>query len=189
MNENTIGRSAKLIDAVRAIEATAKRLAVVVADDNQVVGTLTDGDIRRSILLGRSLQTPVSDAMTSNPVTASVNASDSALREMLKRHNIRSLPLVDAQNHYMRTLHERELVPAADGSVREKTFAAAIVMAGGEGRRLRPLTQNLPKPMVEVNGFSLLERQIRRLSSMGVTVIYISVNYLSDVIEDYFWRR
>ena len=59
-------------------------------------------------------------------------------------------------------------------------------MAGGEGTRLMPLTKNLPKPMLEINGLPLLERQIRRLSNMKITKIYISVNYLSEVIKDYF---
>lgn len=186
MNENTIGTNATLVDAIRTIEITAKRLAVVTTENNEVVGTLTDGDIRRCILHGCTLQAPVVDAMNTNPVTASVNTSDGALRALLKKHNIRSLPLVDDKNHYVRALHETELFETAADSVNEQTFSAAIIMAGGEGTRLRPLTENLPKPMVDINGIPLLERQVRRLSKMGIGVIYISVNYLSGIIKDHF---
>lgn len=186
MSENILKPSAILIDAIRAIEITAKRLAVVVTEDNLVIGTLTDGDIRRCILQGRTLQTLVVDAMNTTPVTAPVNTSDSVLREMLAKHNIRSLPLVDGQGRYVRTLHEMELISGDDVPAKVKTFSAAIIMAGGEGVRLRPLTENIPKPMVEINGLPLLERQIRRLCGMGIDVVYISVNYLSEVIKNYF---
>jgi len=187
MNENTIGTTATLVDAIRALEISAKRLAVVISENNnEVLGTLTDGDIRRCILSGFTLQMSVVDAMNSNPVTANVNVSDGELRELMRKHNIRSLPLVDGKNHYVRTLHETDLLAAGDDFVNERTFAAAVIMAGGEGTRLRPLTENLPKPMVEINGTPLLERQIRGLSKMGIGLIYISVNYLSDIIKDYF---
>ncbi len=186
MSENSLQISATLIDAIRVIEATSKRLAVVMSEDKRVLGTLTDGDIRRCILQGCTLQTPVTDAMNTNPVMASVNTSDSVLREKLASHNIRSLPLVDGDDKYVRTLHEMELDSGDNDSVNEKIFSAAIIMAGGEGKRLRPLTEKLPKPMVEINGLPLLERQIHRLCNMGITVVYISVNYLGEVIKNYF---
>ncbi len=186
MSENSLLATASLIDAISAIEATAKRLAVVLSEDELVLGTLTDGDIRRYILQGHNLQSLVVDVMNSNPVTASVNASDSVLREMLVNNNIRSLPLVDENNKYIRTLHEMELDSTNDSVPNEKTFSAAIIMAGGEGTRLRPLTEDTPKPMIEINGLPLLERQIHRLCNMGITTVYISVNYLCEVIKNYF---
>jgi len=186
MSENILQTSATLIDAIRAIEATSKRLAIVLSDDSRVLGTLTDGDIRRWILQGNTLQALVLDAMNANPVTAPANTSDSALREKLANNNIRSLPLVDGQNKYVRTLHEMELDSGKNGIIKGNTFSTAVIMAGGEGARLRPLTENIPKPMVEVNGLPLLERQIHRLCKMGITVVYISVNYLGDVIKSYF---
>ena len=185
MSENTLQNTATLIDAIRVIEATAKRLAVVISSDNDVLGTLTDGDIRRCILAGDDLETLVVDAMNTMPITALANTSDSMLQELLACNVIRSLPLVDGQGKYVRTLHEMEL-SHEDSNVNEKIFSAAVIMAGGEGTRLRPLTENMPKPMVEINGIPLLERQIHRLCNMGITNIYISVNYLCDVIKNYF---
>ena len=67
-----------------------------------------------------------------------------------------------------------------------KYFSAAIIMAGGEGTRLMPLTKMLPKPMIDINGLPLLERQIRQLCNIGIKLVYISVNYLNEVIQDYF---
>ncbi len=186
MSDNTLSATATLIDAISAIEATNKRLAVVLSGSRHILGTLTDGDIRRYILQGHTLETSVTEAMNKSPIIASVNTSDSALHEMLSSHNIRSLPLVDGENKYVRTLNEMELGSLDKATINEKTFFAAVIMAGGEGTRLMPLTENMPKPMVDINGLPLLERQIRCLCNMGITLIYISVNYLSEVIEDYF---
>jgi dTDP-glucose pyrophosphorylase len=185
MSENTLSISDSLMDAIRVIEATAKRLAVVISDSGKVLGTLTDGDIRRAVLGGHNLETMVDKAMHKDPLVADVNTSDSALRDMLASYAVRSLPLVGADGRYVRTLHEMEL-HERDKVITEKIFSVAIIMAGGEGIRLRPLTEDIPKPMVEIDGIPLLERQIRRLSTMGIKQIYISVNYLSKVIEDYF---
>jgi dTDP-glucose pyrophosphorylase len=185
-NDNTLSSASTLIDAISAIEATNKRLAVVLSADNHVLGTLTDGDIRRYILQGHTLEAVATKVMNKNPTIASINASNSLLHEMLSSHNIRSLPLVDSENKYVRTLDEIELGSIKIKAINKKTFSAAVIMAGGEGTRLMPLTENMPKPMVEINGLPLLERQIRRLCDMNITQIYISVNYLSEVIKNYF---
>lgn len=186
MSESTLSPDNTLMEAVQLIENSVKRLAVVLSKGKHVVGTLTDGDIRRCLLQGCTLETPVTEAMNQSPVVTSVNTSDSSLRELLDKNNIRSLPLIDIDNRYVRTFHEMEFVSGTDGVAGEKTFSAAIIMAGGEGTRLRPFTENLPKPMIEINGIPLLERQVRRLVKMGITTIYISVNYLSEVIKEHF---
>jgi len=184
--QNTISPSATLVDAVRVIESTTKRLAVVLDENSKVIGTLTDGDIRRSILNGNGLSAKVSEAMNKKPAIASVSDSDSVLQKKLIDHNIRSIPLIDSESKYIRTFYETELAQTENTLLAEKTFSAVVIMAGGEGSRLRPLTENIPKPMVDINGIPLLERQVRSLKKIGISTIYISVNYLGEIIEDYF---
>jgi dTDP-glucose pyrophosphorylase len=186
MNGNCIPPSATLIDAVSAIESTTKRLAVVLSKDNYVLGTLTDGDIRRHLLRGNNLEVCVKDVMNTSPITASVNSSDSFLQKILITNNIRSIPLIDKKMKYIRTLHEVELDVDNLTISYEKNFDLAVIMAGGEGKRLMPLTENLPKPMIDINGIPVLETQIRSLYNMGIKKIYISVNYLNEVIKNYF---
>ena len=185
MRNNSLYSNATLIDAISTIEKTSKRLAVVLSDDNHIIGTLTDGDIRRHILQGSKLEVSVSNVMNNNPVTASINSSVSLLRKLLSKNNIRSIPLVDDKNKYVRTVELLELDFQGNPSL-EKTFSAAIIMAGGEGTRLMPLTKMLPKPMIDINGLPLLERQIRQLCNIGIKLVFISVNYLNEVIQDYF---
>jgi len=185
MKQNTVTQSATLMDAARAIEST-KRLAVVIDQESRVIGTLTDGDIRRALLNGSDLSTRVAEAMNKHPVVSRVDTSDSLLQKMLIKNNIHSIPLIDHNNRYVRTLYETELYETDRPSSLEKTFIAAVIMAGGEGSRLRPLTEKIPKPMVDINGIPLLERQIRGLEKTGIKTIYISINYLGQIIKDHF---
>lgn len=186
MNERGLPVSATLRDAVQAIEKSVKRITVVISDEGKLLGTLTDGDIRRCLLSGGDLDTNVSIAMNTSPLTALVSSSDGFLFELLVRHNLRALPLVDRNGVYIRLAHIVDLNDAEEINTAAKSFNTAVIMAGGEGTRLRPLTEKIPKSMVEIGGLPLLERQVLRLSKAGTRNIYISVNYLSDVIENHF---
>lgn len=187
MSEKPLLPEASLMDAVRAIEVSRRRMAVVVASDGCLLGTLTDGDIRRHLLAGGSLEAPVSKAMNPTPITAEIGNPDGYMRDLMRRGNVIALPLVDQDGQFLHLIHLMDLEQddtQADGA--PLGFSFAVIMAGGEGARLRPLTNAIPKPMVEIGGAPLLERQIQRLAKGGINRIYISVNYLSHVIEEYF---
>ncbi len=188
VSERPLRPDAKLVEVVRAIEASQRRIAVVVDEAHTLLGTLTDGDVRRCLLTGHSLESRAADAMNGNPVTAAVTSPESLIGDRLKAANVRAMPLVDDAGRYVRCIHVDDLTrPDGDWtpSVAEG-FAAAVIMAGGEGRRLRPLTDELPKPMVDIGGLPLIERQVRRLARAGLRRIFISVNYLSHVIKEHF---
>lgn len=183
--EQPLGSDAPLVDAIRAIEASRRRIAVVVSAAGQLVGTLTDGDIRRCLLSGGTLATPVCEAMNTQPLSAPSGSSDGYLLDLMRRGNVMAVPLVSADGGFDRLVHLTDLAPE-HVSAESANFAFAVIMAGGEGMRLRPITENIPKPMVEIGGVPLLERQIERLIEAGVKRVYLSVNYLSHVIEGYF---
>ena len=185
MKKDTLFPSAQLVDAVSVIERNRRRIAIVVDEDGRLLGTLTDGDIRRCLLSGGALDTPVSVAMNSKPLSAPVGSPDSYLLDIMKRGNILALPLVDEAGGFVKVLHLWD-IRAAEGECEKANFAFAVIMAGGEGLRLRPITDNIPKPMVDIGGVPLLERQIQRLADARIKRVYISVNYLSHLIEEYF---
>lgn len=176
---------APLVEAVRSIEASRRRIAVVVSGTRLLVGTLTDGDVRRCLLAGGTLQTPVSQAMNPNPVSALAGSSDGYLLDLMKRGNILAVPLVSPGGEFVKLVHLSDLAPEEDAGG-AADFAFAVIMAGGEGMRLRPITEKIPKPMVEIGGVPLLERQLARLTKAGIRRAYLSVNYLSHVIENHF---
>lgn len=187
MSEKPLLPDAPLIDAVRAIESSHRRMAVVVSDDGRLLGTLTDGDVRRHLLASGNLDAVVSKAMNPNPLIAEIGSPDGYLKDLMRRGNVVALPLVDQSGKFLHLIHLKDLeqeYPQTRGA--HLRFSFAVIMAGGEGTRLRPLTEAIPKPMVEIGGVPLLERQIERLAKVGIRRVYISVNYLSHVIENYF---
>jgi dTDP-glucose pyrophosphorylase len=186
MNEIPLLPDAPLVDAVRAIEVSRRRAAVVVDDNGRLLGTLTDGDVRRCLLAGGSLDTPVSQAMNPMPVTAQMGSPAGYMLDLMRRANVMALPLVDQAGCFQRLVHLLDLEQAETRDNTVPGFAFAVIMAGGEGTRLRPLTETIPKPMVDIGGMPLLERQIQRLAGAGLKRVYISVNYLSHIIEEHF---
>jgi dTDP-glucose pyrophosphorylase len=177
--------SSNLRNAVEAIENRRLSIAVVVDDHGILLGTVTDGDIRRSILAGYDLDSAVEKTMNRDPITAPVGSSKSFLADLLIEHSLEALPLIDQQRQFVEIIHIRELKPETTEGGGEG-FAAAVIMAGGEGKRLQPLTDTKPKPLIEVGGMPMIERQVRDLVHAGVPQIYISVNYLGHMIEEHF---
>lgn len=184
MIEKPLSSDAPLVEAVRRIEASKRRLAVVTGADGVLLGTLTDGDVRRCLLAGGTLETPVAQAMNDRPMKAFASTGETELMAMMRRANVLAIPLVDEKERYVRLVHLFDL--NGEETKEKSRFAVAVIMAGGEGRRLREVVKDIPKPMVEIGGIPLLERQVRRLARAGVPRCYLSVNYLSDVIENHF---
>ncbi|MBN1379004.1 MAG: nucleotidyltransferase family protein [Gammaproteobacteria bacterium] len=184
MKDRPLLLTAVLRDVVSTIEASRRRIAVIVDSNGYLLGTLTDGDVRRCLLAGGTLGTFAMDAMNKNPVIAKVGSTDQLLLDLMRGANILAIPLVDANKRFVKIVHISEL---GEDRLEEKSgFELAVIMAGGEGNRLRPLTENIPKPMVDVGGIPLLERQVCRLVKAGIKHLYISLNYLGHVIEDHF---
>lgn len=165
-------------DVLALIDANHAGIAIVVDRDGRLVGTVTDGDVRRAILRGLSLDEPVTAVMCDRPIAASEDANDSALVDLLNLHRISQLPVVDGSGRPTGLFH------VSDALVPTRMFAGAVVMAGGEGRRLRPLTDTIPKPLAEIGGRPMIERIIESIATIGVQQIYVAVNYKANLIID-----
>lgn len=186
MKPTALLSDASIREAIRLIEDSRRGLAPVVDNAGRLVGTLTDGDIRRLILRGGGLESRVAEAMNRSPVTAPVTTPDHQLAALLRARNLEALPLLGADGQLAGIAHIRELVPEAREQGGAEGFVAAVVMAGGEGTRLRPITETIPKPLVEVGGMPLVERHVRHLARAGVRRIFLAVNYMADRIEAHF---
>lgn len=182
--EEDLRPGAPLVAAIKAIESSRRRIAVVLDASQRLIGTLTDGDVRRCLLTGGSLDTPVEQAMNPHPLSAVDGTPTAKLLEIMRRGNILAVPLVDAQGRFVRLAHRYDI--ATTTAVQsEAAFEFAVIMAGGEGARLRPITQDIPKPMVPIGGVPLLERQIARLAEAKVRKVFVAVNYLAHIIEEH----
>lgn len=166
-----------LRDALKIINESDCGLAVVVDAEDRVVATVSDGDVRRGLLAGLTLDSAIQSVMHRDPVTVPVTESEASLLAGLEKAGVSAALVVDALGRLVTVRHLRDYNQAAP------SFGAAIIMAGGEGRRLRPLTETIPKPLVDVGGKPVIEHTMERLAQAGVAKVHVSVNYLADQIQ------
>lgn len=174
----TVGPAATLREALEALNQSGKHLtALVVDNDHRLIGSLTDGDVRRAILGGGGLEMQVKDAMNTSPHVLTEGQGAAGLVRELSNKGIRSLPIVDTHGRLIRMIDLTELHSILP--------VRALIMAGGRGMRLRPYTDSTPKPLIPVRGKPIIEHILDLLSSHGVEDVSISVNYLKEKIMEH----
>lgn len=172
--------SDQLRRAAEVIDRNKAGIAVVVDDTGRLLGTITDGDLRRAILKGSSLDIPISSVLTHRteaPITASVSQDRGTLLPLMQEKHIRQLPLVDGQGLVVEIVTLEQLV------AKPPLELTAVVMAGGFGTRLRPLTDQTPKSLLPVGGKPMIELIVDRLCAAGVRRIVITTHYRAEDIE------
>jgi dTDP-glucose pyrophosphorylase len=186
VNAEVILDDAKISDAVGAIERGRKTIAVLVDASGYLVGTISDGDVRRAILRGLQADAPAREIANLTPVMAAQGASEEAVARLLSERGVEALPIVDASGRFLRTAFLEDMTRFQGRPSSAAGFWAAVIMAGGEGRRLRPHTNKTPKPMLLIGGMPIMERNIRGLARLGVPRFFLSINYLGHIIEAHF---
>jgi dTDP-glucose pyrophosphorylase/CBS domain-containing protein len=167
-------------DALAVMDRYHVGMALVVNNQRRLVGTVADRDVRRALLAGRGLGEPIASVTTKEPVTATEADRRVDVLDLMRCYDLGEIPVVDEAGHVVGLHARREFVaPRTLGNW-------AVVMAGGRGKRLAPLTDTLPKPMLPVAGRPILERIVHHLVGSGIRRICISLNYLADVIENHF---
>jgi dTDP-glucose pyrophosphorylase/CBS domain-containing protein len=173
--------TATLIDALRAIDRGAYAIAFVCDDTGRVLGTVTDGDVRRALIAGSDLgECCLERIMRREFVWVGPEATRAEVLDLLRARVINQVPVLDGAGRLIGLHTVREMLGPA---VRPNS---ALILAGGKGTRLRPITENIPKPMIRVAGRPILERLVLHLMGSGVRTIYLSVNYLAHMVEEHF---
>lgn len=175
-----IPSTATIRDAVKAIDTSRVKIALVVADGGRLLGTVTDGDVRRALLRGTSLDQSAADIMNRKPVVAGPDASRQQLLAVMKETTLRCVPLVDARQHVVDVAMLGDLL---QGGERDNLV---VIMAGGPGTRLSPITLERPKPMVHVGPKPILETILECFTEYGFKKFYFSVNYKAEMVKEYF---
>ncbi len=166
--------------AIQVLDEAALRIALIVDEEEKLLGTLTDGDVRRALLKHLSLETSVAEVMNTQPQTAQESWTESRLLVMLEKHELLQLPLVDNKNRVIGLANIHDLLN------KTRHDNPVFLMAGGFGARLRPLTNNCPKPMLRVGDKPILEHILLNFVKAGFHRFYISTYYMPEVIQDYF---
>lgn len=178
--EIVVAPTAPLREALGVIDTGALRLALVVGEGNMLLGTLSDGDVRRALIHGQSLEEPVSHAMNRHPRTVHASADREEVFAIMDQYDLLVIPVVDDGGRLAGLFSHKELLH----SVRKDNWV--FLMAGGYGKRLRPLTDQCPKPMLKVGGKPLLQAILENYLAAGFHKFYISVHYMAEAIKDYF---
>lgn len=182
INKFTCIDSISIVDAMGKIDANAKGIIFVTDKDNKLIGSLTDGDIRRWILNSGELLAAVTKAMNRTPI--SLKTKNKALDLMVEK-NITAIPIVDDNG----CIVDISFLSDTDHKkIRRKSLAGipVVVMAGGKGTRLYPYTKILPKPLIPIGDTPIVERIIDYYTEFGVKTFYMTVNYKKAMIRSYF---
>lgn len=175
-----IHSKATILDALNALDGNSHDYQTLFVEDEEgrMVGTLTDGDIRRGLIGGASLSTPVSDIMHTSFKFVREGQYDAKLFKEFRERQIFFIPVLDGEDHVVKVcnlIKYRNFLPVD-----------AVLMAGGKGERLRPLTEKTPKPLLPVGDKAIIDHNVDRLISFGIKHISVTVNYLGEQLEEHF---
>jgi dTDP-glucose pyrophosphorylase/CBS domain-containing protein len=183
-----IAEDTPLRDVIRTIDRSGRvSMALLTGSEGRLLATITDGDVRRGIMAGFGLDSPLRDILpikqrmpNPRPITASVGSDRATLLKIMTDRSVRQLPLLDTEGRVQDIIILADLLPHAVPGMK------AVIMAGGFGKRLRPLTEDLPKPMLPVGGRPLMEKVVEQLRDAGIHQIVVSTHYKAEKIMDHF---
>ena len=180
MKQFIISKHATIKDALVAINEITHdgESLIVVNESHQMVGSLTDGDIRRGLIAGAELKDSVYKIMHRDFKYIKQEEYDVAHLKSFRDRRIMFIPILDEENHVVNVVNLNKF--------KSKLPIDAVLMAGGKGERLRPLTEKTPKPLLEVGGKCIIDHNVDRLISYGVEHINVTVNYLAEQLEEHF---
>lgn len=169
-----------LESAISVLDRGGVRIALIVDPENRLLGTLTDGDVRRALLRHMSLATTVANVMATSPAVARPEWGREKILALMESRQVLQLPIVDGQNRVVGLQTLQHLLE------RRQLDNPVFLMAGGFGTRLRPLTHDCPKPMLKVGDKPILELILESCIDAGFHRFYVSTHYLPEMIRDYF---
>jgi len=172
--------NAQIIDAIRILNETGLRIVIVVNNDNSFIGTISDGDIRRGILNGLTLNSSIKDITNRKAFSVLPDTSPGEIREIMHRNKIQQVPIVDEYN-VVTGLHTWD--DLENSSIRSNLV---VIMAGGLGSRLSPETDECPKPLLKIGNKPILEHIIESAKQDGFNTFLLAVYHLGHMIESYF---
>ena len=167
-------------EALEIIDKGSMQIALVVDENDMLLGTLTDGDIRRGLLKGFDLSSTIEHIVFKTPTIAKISDTKEDILKIALSKKLHQIPIVDDFGKIVGIKEIEELVKPKD------KINKVVLMVGGLGTRLRPLTETTPKPMLKVGNKPILQTIVEKFAEYGYTNIVMCVNYKSDIIQDYF---
>lgn len=171
---------ASIHQTIQIIDSSGLQIALVVDENQTLLGVVTDGDIRRAILKALPLSTPISEVMNTHPLTIQQRTSVETILSIMKKNSLQRIPIINSQKQVINLALLETLIQP---EVKQNRI---VLMAGGLGTRLKPLTEHFPKPLLKVGSKPVLQTIIENFREQGFIHFYLSVNYKAEMIEAYF---
>ena len=178
LSDYFISKNDKIINAIKKMELIKHKIVLVVDKKNHLIGTVTDGDIRRGIIMGTSIQDSIYKVANKNPVVIKKETDRDEIKLLMKSKSVYQIPQLDNRKKIVKIHFDHE-------ELKVKKENTVLILAGGYGKRLMPLTKRIPKPMIKIAGKPIIEHLINKLSQQGFVNIIIAVHYLKEKIKKY----
>ena len=179
-----ISPSASLLDAMKQMDEV-KVKTLLVFEQEHFEGLVTIGDIQRAIIRNVSLKEPLSHIMNNNKVYGYQSEGEDSIMEKMRRMRAEVMPILDEQGELVDVWFWNDLFKTPEQTQREKISLPVVIMAGGKGTRLKPITNVIPKPLVPIGDKTILETILDQFESIGCKKFYMSVNYKADMMKYY----
>jgi CBS domain-containing protein len=175
-----VSRDMRIIDAIKTLDEGGQQIVFVASEKLELAGTVSDGDIRRAILRGVSLEVSVSEIMNEGPIVVEKSTPITEIKRLMKENLVSKIPVVNSD----RVLEGLYIESEIKNDLWKRRVA--VIMCGGLGKRLGDLTSNCPKPLLNIGSKPILETIVDKFVKAGCERIYLSVNYKSQMIKEYF---
>lgn len=185
INAIKINYSESILAALKKMDETYRRLLLVFTEEN-FMNVLSIGDIQRAIIRNQSLETPVKDILRKETRIAHTGQSFNEIKNLMLKYRAEAMPVIDDKNQLVEVYFWEDVFPVDEKRIKSKLDLPVVIMAGGKGTRMKPLTNVLPKPLIPIGEKTILENIMQRFSDVGCNHFHLSVNYKAKMIRHYF---
>ena len=179
-HKTVLTKNATIKEAIMNLSASSMQIILITNDNDMLLGVVNDGDIRRGILKGLTVDNSIADVMNNNPIVVREDVASETVIQMMSSNHFTVIPVVDENKKVLGLYLLNEMI------AKEKKLNKIIIMAGGRGERLLPKTKDCPKPLLPINGKPMLEHIILKARDEGFSRFVIAIHYLGSMIQEYF---
>lgn len=181
----SISFKASILEALKKMDETNKRL-LLVFENEQFINVISIGDLQRAIINNISLSTPIAKVLRKNPRLSKQNESFEIIKNRMLEYKTECMPLVNEKNKLVDIYFWEDVFSSAESRIANKLNLPVVIMAGGKGSRLWPLTNMLPKPLIPIGENTIIEQIMDRFVNIGCQNFHLSLNYKGEMIRQYF---
>lgn len=185
MINDRISLTTTILEALKRMDAIKRKL-LFVCDGEIFIGVISIGDIQRAIINQTALDEPIQNILRKIITTVSIDQSFDEIKQMMLEKRTEAMPVIDKEGKLNKVIYWEDILKGVDIKLKPKLNIPVVIMAGGQGTRLKPLTNVIPKPLIPIGDETIIEEIMNRFVSFGCEKFFISVNYKAELIEYYF---